>query len=411
MSSDNPSFKSYCGEYFWSPASPEEQAKIAERIEKDCRRGHLSALVYVIFVVSFVLSQLVTFYYLGSAPGMLSLLCIVIFLWSIFPVIGSVITTSRYIKKAREGKFFCRHVTIEDKRRTEGTILPGYSLTIKSTGDRSDTAEVEIESGLYNRVSAGVTGMFVMIEDEPRKILCSPFWFIADTDPLPVTDGEASAAPAVPEAAGDDLHKQIRQRYYRYCTSYITCAVTASILYVITGLFMTIAFTSMFARMVMLFAIPMHFAAMLLMSFSFTRQTNKGRLIYSLAFFLWLNINVIAIAILTLYLEKGGAVVYVTIAAMIALDLITIFPVNIRASRITRHINKREYRVLPAEVISKDMNRSPLSFVTRYRCSVRTEDGRTYDIDIEKGIYNTIREGSKGHIIFPGDDESDRFFL
>lgn len=413
MSADNPSFRSYSGDYFWVPASPEEQEKIADRIEKDCKKGHVSGAVYITAVVIFILFQIITFMYLEVQPSTFIMILMVIFFWTIFPIMGSMVTSSRYIKKAKEGKFFCRHVTIEDKIRIDGTF-PSFQLTLKSTGDRTDTAEVDIEGSLYNKVSKGVTGMFVMIEDEPRKILVSPFWFIADTDPVPVSvveEKETAEAPAVPFEPEENLHKRIRQRYYRYCTSYITYSATAALLFMVESLFMVVAFTSLFARMVILLSVPVYFTALLLVSHSFIKQIIRGHSSYSIFHMIWINLNFISLAILTKFMEKGGPVVYAAIGITFVINMLTILLVNRGLSATSRRISDKDYLVLPATVISKDAVRIPISFRTSYRCSVRTEDNKTYDIEIDKGIYDTIREGSKGYILFLGDKESDRFFV
>lgn len=414
MSADNPSFRSYSGDYFWSPASPEEKEQIANKIAKDCSRTAKGHVIYIIAALLFVLTQTFSYLYIASELPTLALLMIVVVFWTIFPAMDSIVSAKRYIKKAKAGQFLCRHVRVINKQETPG-LIPSCYISIRGTGDRSDVAEVKINKGLYNNMTLGDTGTFVMVEDMPSKLLFDPFWYFSDKAPEPVLSESSeefiNAAPAVPEVAEEDIHKRIRQRYYRYCTSYITTSVLACFLFLAGSLFTAAAFTNELTRMVILMAVPITFAGLFLVSMSLIKMINRGKVSYGIFYIIWLHLNVFSLAITTEFMDSNKTVVYLTILITFLINLFSVYFANREFISVTGKINKKQYRILPAEVIRKDQRVRPLHISKIYSCTVRTENDRVYEIWIDKGIYDTIKTGTKGHIIFTGKDDSDRLFI
>ncbi len=183
MSSLNDSFHSPLGPWFWEEPDHAVKERIKNKIVEDSKKGIRTGVILIL------LSLLVSVYGIFMETDSKSFFdmfekCLFIS----FPVLticffgGAVISSVHYRDKAKEGRFLCRHVIIENKQITTNGLTNHLVVWIRSDDERMDQATVDMEVYASNRLGIGQQGVFVMIEDEKRKAMVSPFWFIPDMD-------------------------------------------------------------------------------------------------------------------------------------------------------------------------------------------------------------------------------------
>ena len=181
MSTENKSFHSAAGPWFWQAPDPSVKARIQDKIISESKKGLKTAVFFIVIsVIVFVYGLFMkSSGFFGSFE---KYLCITMPFVMLYLMVSSAVSTSRYLRKAKEGRFYCRHVVIEDMKMTTNGLTNRLVVWIRSDDERLDQASVDMEVYARNRINIGEHGMFVMIEDEQRKAMVSPFWFITDMD-------------------------------------------------------------------------------------------------------------------------------------------------------------------------------------------------------------------------------------
>ena len=180
----NPEFQSPSGEWFWRPLDPAGKKAIADIIERDCRRGIRNGIIMCcLMAVSFIygIYTLLTDF---ENDRFFVFLALTVPIPAFILFLDSILASRRYIEKAQENRFKARHVKIINRVFSFDLIFNRFEVNLQATDEeRPDEARVEIEKTLYDKMHPGLTGMFIMIEDEPKKMLVSPYWFIPDSGP------------------------------------------------------------------------------------------------------------------------------------------------------------------------------------------------------------------------------------
>lgn len=182
MPPENKSFHSASGPWFWQPADAAVKERIRNKLIQDNIKGiKTGAFFCAVSIVAFVYGFFMTPDQSGFTDAFEKyfLMAASAFMLAVFG--SSTVSTVRYLKKSKQDRFFCRHVYIENKNMTFG-LLNHLTVGLCSDDDREDRATVEMEPTADSKMALGEHGMFVMIEDEQRKMMVSPFWFIRDMD-------------------------------------------------------------------------------------------------------------------------------------------------------------------------------------------------------------------------------------
>ncbi|MBR1797918.1 MAG: hypothetical protein IJ757_07935 [Clostridiales bacterium] len=434
MAGKKDSFYSSSGEHFWKDFDDRERSFIAETIKGDCKRGNSSfyfLIILMIFAFLYGIYHLIT--------GSKELGSIYLFLMLVTPplmlpmFISAHISNRRYLAKAAEGRFKSRHVRIVDRKIT-AKLTATYTVWLESTdGDIKDTATVDIERGLYEKMPVGMTGRFVRIDDEPVKLLVSPYWFISDTDPKTIayapsnpvslnSQGQsfgqqaATVTPIIAAAPSSDEREKIKKAYRKTNGNRLAMAVLTALLFLIGGLYLiggAITLYNSGDRSMSLIGIFTCIPAAVIVSIYFIRSVLTKKKLALLIWALWLNLNVFGLFAIV-YPEFPLAA---RIAVIVGLLLINIGVLPLAHSdyiKAWKEICAGTYTIQPAMVRSINIVRRyiyPFFLISLCSCIIETESGQTYEIDIPNGQRKHLREDTEGKLLILDEDTSQRMFL
>ena len=396
----NPEFQSPSGEWFWKPLDPSEKKVLADTIVRDCRRGIRSGIIMCCMMAFAFIFGIYTYLTDFENSRFFVLMTLTVPIPALIMFISSIISSKRYIEKAQENRFKARHVKVTDRRFRVELIGNRCEVYLQATDEEHpDKATVEIERTLYERMPVGLTGQFIMIEDERKKMLVSPYWFIPDSDPKATVNPSASvtAGGTAPEA---DLHESVKKAFRREHGTVITTSILAAMLFFFGGLFILGGIISrdgfyMFAGGVVCLS------AVIIVTRYFTEAIFRGRKGMFFIWAVWLNINVFGLLPLMVPVE-GIAFKVIILAGLFLMNLGAIALSQIEMLGAMYEISKRRYRTLPVTLRSTDVRRRlvfPVIFINIYTCVVEDSDGNTYEVTISRGQKKRLTAGTAGCLV------------
>ena len=398
---DNNDFYSPAGNWFWQQDDQGKKKIIADTIVRDCTRSNKSAYVMIVFCILALIYGIYLAVTDFSRNTMFSILTIGVSPIGVYMFSSALISMKRYIAKAREGRVKFRHVVITDRKAIMELTSNKFMVYMETTDeDNKTTAVVNIEKTLYEKTAIGLTGWFAMIEDESKKFLVSPYWFIPDNDTA------ASVAPLTPvtAAAGHSPSHEdtesILAAFKSANASKIGVSILAALMFLLGGLFILSGILSDRNKAVVLLGVLTCMAAVCIITVICITNVFKGKKMALLTWAIWLQFNVFGLfPIMTTDLVLPVRLAILASLLMINLGMTRI--VNDDLIKTYRELKKGDYLIKPATVISiNTKNRVALPFlITISTCIVSDADGNTYEVDITSSQSRRLQSGTTGSLI------------
>lgn len=179
-----PIFSSTDEDVFWDELNTGDKEAISSIIQKDCSKG-IRVAVFIIVLMSIAFAWGVFAFAGGTSLSARSMLVFIMAPLVLVPIMtDSIVKTLRYSSKAKEYRFRCAHVRVDDRVRKNGLTSSDFTMVVSSTDEEKDlTATIRGEMTLFEKMPVGITGRLVLLEDEDLGYLVSPYWFMADQDP------------------------------------------------------------------------------------------------------------------------------------------------------------------------------------------------------------------------------------
>ncbi len=308
----------------------------------------------------------------------------------------------RYIKKVKHGQFKVRHVEITDKEPGNyGGI--SFCATVRPV-EGSDTAVIEIERGLYDKLRTGSVGRFVRIDDEKVRRLCSPYWFVADSD-YAVSPGAGDSAGnlKVFSEPSDDVHQELYTWFVNENKGAFARTAICLFLFLVGGISIGIgSFAEDLSRYtVLMFVLGGMFICaipMIMISVDHTRMIYSGRSGAMTIWALWIVMNLF-----------GSTVVYMSPlpAALRLLILIVMFLLNAASIFFAqrdlyytlKELKSRRYTVSPVTVVTLETDRTKQFMIygyCEYVLVAKDASDQTFEVKVTKKMFKSTFSGAAG---------------
>lgn len=410
--SDNPEFYSPSGDWFWKDPDTEGKHIIADTIVRDCKRSIITSYFMTAFMIfafgygiftaltDFYNNKMFTVFILGISPI------------GVYTFVSAIFAMKRYIVKAQEGRFRCRHVRIVDRRFYTNKGMNVFRVNMAATDeDDNAQAEVNVEKPLYDRMAIGLTGWFVMLDGEKKKLLVSPYWFISDTDskastaPLTKIEGSMGSAPSEEKIAA--IKKAWRSAHAVRTGMF----VFAALLFIMAAVYMTAAILTEDGAYVMM-GLLLGTTGAIILSIFIMADIFRGRRILLVVWAIWLNINIFS---LFLYLVKGSVGLRLAVLFVIfSLNLGMVWILNSTLIKQYREVSAGRCLVRTATVQSINNKRHvvfPFILLSTVTCIVTDRNGNAYEVDITGSQSRRLQEGMQGTLISLEKDTNQLFFF
>ena len=410
--SDNPEFYSPSGDWFWKDPDADGMHIIADTIVRDCKRSIMTSYVmtaFMIFAFGFGIFTALTDFYNNK---MFTVFVIAVSPLGVYMFVSALIAMKRYVVKAQEGRFRCRHVRIVDRRFYTNKGMNVFSVNIAATDeDDNAQAEVNVEKTLYDRMAIGLTGWFVMLDGEKKKLLVSPYWFISDTDsnastaPLTKIEGSKGSVPSEEKLAS------VRKAWRSAHAVRTGMFVLAAILFIIAAVCMTAAILTGEGTHVIM-GLFLGTAGVIILSMFIMADIFRGRKGLLILWAVWLNVNIFS---LFLYIIKGTIGVRLAVLFVVfSLNLGMVWILNSTLIRHYREVSSGRCLVRPATVQSINSKRHivfPFILLSTVSCIVTDNNGNAYEVDITGSQSRQLQKGTQGTLITLEKDTDRMFFF
>lgn len=421
MAGYNKWFQSSSGDRFWETPEPSKVSFIAKKMEQDSRNGLKSGIIVIVMMVLAFIYGLYMLITGDRTSILLMILALTVPIPSIVLFADAVIATKRYIDKSKENRFVYRHVVVLQRRVTTKLTKYIFEVRLASTEDPSQTAVVQIEKTLYEKMTEGLAGLFIMIDDEPLRPLVSPFWFISDTDPKYYPSGaspeiSSKTETAVSYSPSEELKPALERKFRAGYCSYIPKAVLLLLLFFISSLCfllgVLVSSDKSNAGGLSLLGLTSGMTGCIILSIDYIRQVFEGKKNRMLIWAVWLNLNVFGIFLIVLDKLSSGLRL-IALFALFAINIASTWLAYKEDFNLHSKIRKGEYKILNGVVTGKNVIRKPVIplWVNIYSVVVKGTDGNSYEIEIGSSQYKAYTEGVRGTILILDSDPSRKFFV
>lgn len=384
-------FDSSIGEGFWKMPEIKDRERIASVISRDCTRS-VGFGIFLTLIFLLGLAAGVHDYLTADNPDPQWVLIAI--LSPIFTVlfVSSIFSNMRYVSKAKAYAFRSHHVLITDKhtQTVNGRIF--YYVVLEGVDEDGVFATCEVMKGLYDIMQVGVKGLFVRVDDEPKRLMLDPFWFL----PEEISDNsfEGTADGGVVSAS---FKKRVTPVYIRLAVC--TVLEIAGILMTVTGFFLLKVSGLLIILLVMCFI---------------GRRTIKEAFMGGFG-------NMIAFTILVFgtiagsvpALDKGAAspINALVLTGVLILHMAVLLFCEKDTLATWNKIKKGDYSSAKATLISKNVaivSQGSLLPGRRFSCVAKLSSGDTSEAVITPKQHKELAEGDQGYLVVVG---KKKFFL
>ena len=392
-------------EHLWQVPNGTEKEVIGKTVTRDCNRSlSVFALLAVIGVLGIVVGIREAFF-AEERDFELFFLSLIL-----APILGVLLVNNlvlvRYIQKVKKGLFKLRRVEILSKEPGSYGSNSFYAV-VRPVDEESDTAKIVIEKGLFDRIRIGSIGRFVKIDDERVRRLCSPYWFIADTDYAvsPGAEGTDTGIYRAFDEPSEDIHQDMLARFNRENKNAYIRTVACMLIFLAGGtliglgafpedlskeLTLTLVLGGMFVCAI----------AVVILSFDHTRMIYSGRNGAMIAWTMWIVLNLFGCAVISI-MPMPTALRITILIVMLLFNFASVFFAQRDMYFTLRELRAKRYLVSMVMVVSTEIDRTkqfmPYGY-TDYLLVVKDQNDQTFEVKVSKKQYQRSYTNEKGLI-------------